>query len=189
MAKFDASGTDEMMRLLHGLGKETETICSMALYRGAGVAVDALREATEALPVEDFHPLPGSRNGKDPLNTLTADDQEDLLNGLGLARFEHTGNGVNTAASFEGYSRHKSKRFPKGIPLPMIARSIESGSSARKKHPFIRRAMRAKESQIQEAMEDTVRSAVDTYVATGSLPPFDNVSSGKDSKGIHKKST
>ena len=189
MARIDASGTDEIMRLLHGLGSETEKICSMALYRGAGMTVDALREAIDGLPTEPFHPLPGASNGGEALNVLTEDDKEDLLGGLGIAPFEHTGDGVTTAASIEGYSRHASKRYPNGIPLPMIARSIESGSSARKKHPFIRRTVTAKETQILQAMEDTVAECVDTYVATGSLPAFDGGSGGGKNRGIHKRTT
>ena len=189
MAKFDASGTDEMIRLLNGLGKETEKVCSMALYKGMQVAADALAEAIEALPTERFHPMPGSRNGKEPLNVLTEDDKADMLAGIGIAKFEHTGNGVSSAASIEGYSRHKSTRFPNGIPLPMIARSIESGSSARKKHPFIRKSFRAKEPQIQQAMEEAVHAAVDAYVASGSLPAFDGGGGQSGGEGITKTKT
>ena len=71
----------------------------------------------------------------------------------------------------------------------MIARSIESGSSARKKHPFIRKSFRAKEPQIQQAMEEAVHAAVDTYVATGSLPAFDTGSGQGGKKGITKSKT
>lgn len=184
MAKIDASGADEIISMLNGLGKETETVCSMALYKGMGITVDAMREAVENLPTEPFHPLPGAPNSGDPLNVLTEDDKEDLLFGLGIAPFERTGNGVSSAASFEGYSRHASKQFPNGIPLPVIARSIESGSSVRKKHPFIRTMITSKENLIIQAMEETVHNAVDTYVTTGSLPPLDHGGGSHGGKGI-----
>ena len=186
MAKIDASGSDDIISLLQGLGEETQNVCAMALYKGMQVTADALREAIEDLPTEPFHPLPGAVNGADPLNVLTEDDKEDMLNGITIARFEHTGFGVNSAASIEGYSRHKTKRFPSGIPLPMIARSIESGSSARRKHPFIRPMMRSREEQIVEAMEDAVHTAVDVYAATGSLPAIDSAGGDSTGRGIRK---
>lgn len=187
MSRLDASGTDEMMELLRGLGSETERVCSMALYKGAQITADALREATESLPTEPWHPVPGMRGGR-PLEVITEADKEDLLNGIGIAKFEHTGSGVSTAASFEGYTRRTERNFPNGVPLPMIARSIESGSSVRRKNPFIRRTVTAREPEIIDAMEETVHNAVDVYVATGSLPAFD-AGGGSGGKGTHKQRT
>lgn len=187
MAKIDSSGTDEMVRMLSGIGQSASEICKRAVFSGAGTLADALVAAVEDLPTEPFHPLPGARNGGDPLNVLTDDDKEDLVAGLGVAKFEDTGDGINTAVSFEGYSRHKSRQFPNGIPLPVIARSIESGSSTRKKKPFIRHAATAIEAQVQQEMETKVHECVDMYQATGSLPPYsggNGSSNGK--KGIHK---
>lgn len=187
MARIDSSGTSEMIQMLSGLGRETSGICKYGLYAGAGVMADALAAAVEDLPTEPFHPLPGASNGGDPLNVLTEDDKEDLRAGLAIAKFEDTGDGVNTAVSFNGYSRHASKQFPDGIPLPVIARSIESGSSTRKKRPFVRHTATAQESTVQQATEEHVFEAIDSYVNTGALPPFAGGPSKGNGKGIHKK--
>lgn len=172
MARLDASGTDEMMRMLRGIGSQTQEIIKRAVFDGAGALADAVAQAVTDLPAEPFHPLPGARNGMEPLNVLTEDDREDLLNGIGIARFGLTGDGVDTAVSFDGYSRHKSKEFPNGVPLPVIARSIESGSSARQKHPFVRPAVNGAKAHILQVMEDKVRSCIDSLQTTGTLPPY-----------------
>ncbi len=174
MAKIDCSGADGIVSALKTLGKETPKVCKMALYKGAGVLLDQLRAATEALPTEPFHPLPGAPNGGEPLNVLTEDDKEDLLDGLGLAPFDDTGDGCSTAASFDGYSRHKTKKYPNGVPLPLIARSINSGSSARRKNPFIRRTVTAAEAPVQEAMENEVAAQVESIQQTGRLRPLED---------------
>ena len=180
------TGAAETMRLLSGLGKAGDDICVMALYDGMSATADALAAAVDELPVEAFHPLPGAPNGGDPLNVLTDDDKEDLRGGIGIAKFERPGDGANSVAGFNGYSRHKSKRFPKGVPLAVIARSIESGSSTRKKIPFVRRTANATKTQVQQTMENKVRECVDTYWQTGSLPPFSSGSGSNGKKGIHK---
>lgn len=184
--RIEMTGAADVMKKLSDLGKAGDDICSRALYDGMSATADALAAAVEGLPTEPFHPLPGASNGTEPLNVLTEDDKADLLGGIGIAKFERPGDGANSVASFDGYSRHKSKRFPKGVPLVVIARSIESGSSTRKKIPFVRRAANGVKSQVQQTMENKVRECVDTYWQTGSLPPYGGGTGSENGKGIHK---
>lgn len=187
MAKLDASGTEDLTRMLQGIGEQSPEIIKRAVFDGAGMLADAVAQAVEGLPTEPFHPLPGARNGADPLNVLTEDDRDDLLNGIGIAKFENTGDGSNTAVSFDGYSRHKSKEFPNGVPLAVIARSIESGSSTRRKHPFVRPAVNGAKNGILAAMEEKVRACIDDLQSSGTLPPYAvSTAAGRGDKGTHR---
>ena len=51
---------------------------------------------------------------------------------------------------FDGYNKVKTRKYPQGQPNAMIARAVESGSSVRKKNPFIRRAVNDTQKQAVE---------------------------------------
>ena len=70
---------------------------------------------------------------------------------------EQDGQGWNTKAGFAGYMEEgKSKKYPNGLPIPLLARSIESGSSVRQKHPFVRAAVKSSRDKAVEEMETTI---------------------------------
>ena len=54
---------------------------------------------------------------------------------------------------FDGYNEVKTRKYPNGQPNALMARSIESGSSARDKYPFIRPAVQATRKQAIAAAE------------------------------------
>lgn len=157
MAKMTFNGCTEIVNMLDKVGAKADKLAAAALFEGAKVTADMLREAIDGLPTEGFHPLPGAHNNGDqfgPLRVLTPDDKADLAASLGITKFEHGSDGVSTSISFaNGYSHHKSKKYPRGIPLPLIARSIESGSSARAKKPFVRPTARKAEGPAAAAMQ------------------------------------
>lgn len=78
-----------------------------------------------------------------------------LLQGLKLTRAYKTPSdgGINTKVGFYGYSRtHKSKKYPQGIPIPLIAAAREYGtSSGESPKPFFRRSF--KKGEIDGAMQ------------------------------------
>lgn len=164
MAKMNFNGCEELIDKLSRIGDEAPKITAAALYEGAKITADMLRESASSLPEELFHPLPGAHNnGEDanPLNVLTPDDKADLLSTIYVKKFDHDTNGVSTVISFaSGYSRHKSKKYPNGIPLPMIARSIESGSSSRRKHPFVRTTA----SKAKKPATAAMQAKLDEYI-------------------------
>lgn len=110
---------------------------------------DAIREATAALPVDDNPKRPF--NGT-PLAVISTEDKEDLLNSIGIAKFRRDADVVETKVSFSGYTRREEKRLGP-VPLPMIARSIESGSSVRAKFPFCRNAAKTAKPKVIAAMQ------------------------------------
>lgn len=148
MAQVKIVGFETLRENIETLNKYGEAIVSKALYAGAGVMADAIRERINALPVD----TPRRLKDYDAFRVLVEEDKEDLANSLGIAEFERDEDGVRTVIGFAGYGRHKTKKYKKGIPMPMLARSIESGSSVRQKHPFVRPAVNsARAAAKQEA--------------------------------------
>lgn len=143
MAKIEFIGIDEYFADLNRLGDKVTGLCKRALYDGAGVVADAVRDEVQALPTTDVNGV--------PQDTLSY-EKDGLLAGLGIAKMKPNANGVSTRVDFDGYNRLKSKAYPGGHSNSMIARAINSGTSRRPKNPFMARAVRKSRDKAQKAM-------------------------------------
>lgn len=146
MARLTFKGTEELADKLLALGDKAHDMCKMAVYDGAGIVADAMRGGTGSIPIVTTRPF----------NGLTVQGREDLANGIGIAKFDSDGDAVTTAVSFNGYARRTEKNFPNGVPLALLARSLESGSSLREKHPFVRPAVSAAKTAALSAMAQKI---------------------------------
>lgn len=158
MAKFQSLKLgEEYLLKLSRLEQNADSIIKQAVYQGAKVVGDAIKGEAEALPVEPFRKLgPG-----EVFTGVTPEEKEAIVQGFGLSGMEQDRLGWNTKAGFAGYvARQKTKKYPKGTPVPMPVRSIESGSSVRRKIPFVRRAVKASQTQAVQAMGDTVEREI-----------------------------
>ena len=63
---------------------------------------------------------------------------------------------LNVKLGFDGYGRTKTKKYPKGVPNQLIARSVNTGTSFRKRNPFMDRAVRAKRKLAEKKMMETM---------------------------------
>ncbi|MBQ9325172.1 MAG: hypothetical protein IJ246_05320 [Clostridia bacterium] len=153
MARCTIKGLNDWSVKLQELGEAAHEIMGAAVYEGARVVADGVKQALGTIPIDD-----GYKPNGVPRKSATQDEINDLRSAVGIARFDSTGGKVSTAVGFDGYSSHKTKKYPGGVPLPMIARSIESGSSVRQKHPFMRRTANNLKGAAQEAM---VRAAAE----------------------------
>lgn len=163
--KLDTTKLKGLRAALRDLsGAQLDGCLKAALYEGAACVADAVRENIEALPEDGFRYL---RNG-DSFAVLTAETKADLADSLGVSahRQEEGGDAWSVSVGFQGYGsrQHPTKQYPNGIPNQMIARAIESGSSVRQKHPFVRPAMdRAKaeaERRIQEKFDQMAKQFI-----------------------------
>ena len=76
-----------------------------------------------------------------------------LWESLGVTPLSDDGKGfLNVKVGFDGYNRMNTKRWPKGQPNQMIARSIERGTSFMKANPFVKRAVAQTQKRAKEAM-------------------------------------
>ena len=148
MATFEWHGFDDYMKELDKLAKSTTGMVKRAVYQGAAVVANEVRAHIEALPVTDRNP---TKESKELLGVLEY-ERDGLLEGLGLSTMKDDNGFIYTAVGFDGYNRLTSEKYPKGHPNAMVARSIESGSSMRKKHPFMRPALKAAQERAVEAM-------------------------------------
>lgn len=158
MAKFQSLKLgEEYLLKLSRLEQNADSVIKQAVYQGAKVVGDAIKGEAEALPVEPFRKL-----GQGEVFTgVTPEEKEAIVQGFGLSGMEQDRSGWNTKAGFAGYvTRQKTKKYPKGTPVPMLVRSIESGSSVRRKIPFVRRAVKASQTQAVRAMGDTVEQEI-----------------------------
>ena len=119
MAKFEAQGLDEYMAKLKELGASVEGSIKRAVYPAAGMVIEAIKANT---------PTDGTANG--------------LRDSAALRTFKNENGFVYTQVTFEGYDE-------KGHPNPVKARVLESGSSTRQKHPFIRPAVNRVKAQAE----------------------------------------
>ena len=156
MAKMQVTGLDTLSAKLRSLGDAGEAIARAALYDGAAVLADKIRENIKALPEDDAKWL----SGDEQYNVITKADKQDLLDHLGIATMRSTGGQITTLVGFNGYGSKPTRKYPQGKPMPMIARSIESGSSVRRKHPFVRPTVNAFKNQIKEKMAETARELI-----------------------------
>ena len=138
-------GDQELLDKLAALQRLRPGAQRLALYAGAKVMADALTEAVGRLPIDN-----GSRH---PLHVISTQDRDDIARGVGIATFQDNGDVVDTLIGFNGYISRTEEKYPNGVPIPLIVRSIESGSSVRAEYPFVKKAMRAAKKQALEAMQ------------------------------------
>lgn len=114
-------------------------ITKKAVYAGAAIVADQIRANLEALPEDKFRRLrPGEK-----FSVVSAALKQELSKSFGLTKIKMDEAGfLHTKAGIEGYSRF-DWHGDESMPLPMVARSIESGSSVRVKTPFVRPAVQA----------------------------------------------
>lgn len=158
MAKMTIKAFDDFEIALSKLGKAGVGIAKKAVYAGAKVIADEVRQELESLPEDTFRHL----HGEDQFSGPPSDDKQDLLDALGIADIDVDSKGnVNTRVGFDGYSnRHTSKQYPGGVPIHLLARSVESGSSVRKKTPFVRKAVNGVKQKAISEMESVIEEEI-----------------------------
>lgn len=148
MAKMTIRGTDELELQLSKLGTMSTKIAKDVVMAGAQPVADEIRKGLNSLPVDGLRQL---KDGE-KFNVSPQGELKDLADSLGIAPPDvDTSGNVNNKIGFGGYGSYPTKKYPKGLPNKLIARSIESGSSVRQKKPFVRQAVnRSKNKSLQE---------------------------------------
>ena len=130
-------GIDDYVAKLGNLVFVGETLVGKAIYQGADIVADAVKASINALPA----------------SACTLVEKKGLQEGFGIARMRDDNGVYNVKLGFDGYNANKTKKYPKGKANAMIARSIESGTSWKAKHPFIAPAVRKSKAQAEAAMQ------------------------------------
>lgn len=144
MARFEVGALDEYVRRLESLQKDKiQTVIKMSIYEGAAIVADEIAKEIDSLPESD-----------DPFKGITKQQKKDLKDGFGISPMIKTSENTNVKIGFSGYGSKPTKKYPKGVPIPLTARSIISGTFFRMKNPFVMRAVkRVKEKSIEKMNE------------------------------------
>lgn len=156
MAKMEMRGFEEIELTLSKLADPELT--KDVVMAGAQPVADETRKNLEALPEDKFRKL---KKGEVFVG-VPRQQKQDLLDSLGIAPpdVDYDGN-TNTKVGFDGYGSMPTKKYPKGVPNPLLARAIESGSSVRKKTPFMRKSARNAKKQAQTEMQKKLDEKVE----------------------------
>ena len=156
MAKMKITGLEDFQNTLRALGDQAERVMKAAVYAGADVMVQTVKEEIQALPVQNGYMPPGVLR-----NEVSDQEKAALLSHIGIAKMDFDGGRVSTAIGFDGYTDYTTRKYQKGVPVAMLARSIESGSSVRRKNPFLRRAGKKAKERAQAAMVQAANAEIE----------------------------
>ena len=157
MARMTFKGLKEYELRLSKLASGSEEIAKKAIHEGASVVADAIRKNLEALPTEKFRYL----RGDDKFNGLPEQQKKDLVASFGITPIDERGGIYSAKVGFDGYGSIPTKKYPQGIPNQLLARAVESGSSVRRKTPFVRPAINASKAKAEKAMADTIDKEIE----------------------------
>ena len=163
MAKFTiGKGFEKYLKDLETLKKMSPHICGRAVYEGAKIVADAVAQNAASLKVTNAQ-WGGTYNGVEQgqQQGITAVQKAGLQSsnsggGLGLSKMQNDGGFYHVKLGYHGYNAQVTKKYPHGQPNVMIARSLESGTSFRKKDPFIARGVRRSRAQAEQKMAQVV---------------------------------
>lgn len=157
MASLQIRGLDEYADKMQKLYKDSEVLMKRAIYNGAGIVADSMKQAIQSIPIEEGPGgLPPYGTAEEPLTGISRRQKADLLDGFGLSKFENTNGYLNVKAGFDGYGSVSTRRYPQGTPNVLLARSITTGTRFRRKNPAIRNAVRKSREQAVQKMSDTI---------------------------------
>lgn len=155
MARIEIRGFDELELQLSKLADPE--LAKDVVMAGAQPVADEIRKSIEALPEDKFRYL----KKNEVFTGVPKQQKQDLLDSLGIAPPDVDFNGnTNTKIGFDGYGKIPTKKYPKGVPNQLLARAVESGSSVRKKTPFIRKAVnkskKLAEAEMQKKLDEKI---------------------------------
>lgn len=149
MARFEFSGIDNYIKRLNKLQQSTKGgVVGKTVYAGAAVVADSVRRAIQALPVGD-----GRAQGGGLVDTVTLPQKAGLLDGFGISRMKDDDGFVNVKLGFDGYNSTRTEKYPRGQPNALIARSVNSGTTFRKKTKFVDKAVNSAKKAAEAAMD------------------------------------
>lgn len=143
------NGIDNYISKLQNLETTAPDVIGEAVYAGANIVADAIKENLENLPVDD---TPFAERVTAPRTV----QKKGLIKSFGVAKIRNDNGYHNVKLGFDGYNNLKTKKYPGGQPNAMIARTFEAGNSFTKKRPFVAPAVRATKDQAEKKMAQIV---------------------------------
>ena len=153
MAKFEFKGIQKYIDQLQGLEKGTDELCKAALFAGAKVLADGIKESIRGLDRVTDKMAMGAWKAGQP-SKISVSQKIGLIESMGVTTIREKYGRYDVKIGFDGYNSVKTDRWPNGQPNALIARACESGSSAIIKQPFVRPTEKRLKSAVYEAMDE-----------------------------------
>lgn len=151
MASIENDDLNDYIKELEKLEKKTtQKIIGSSIYAGAGIIADEIKKEIDGLKV-------GNEGGR--LN-VTAVEKKELKEGFGIAPLQYRNGDYDVKIGFAGYG-HKTKKYKQGVPIPLIARAVISGTSFRNKNDFVGRAVRRKRKMCLNKMDNVFNEEIE----------------------------
>lgn len=144
MAKWKFDGLDAYTMKIEAITKETQYLFGKAIYGGAKVVADEIKEAVWTIPVDDSY-YSDHRAG------IRANERIDLANSFGIAPMRDDNGYINVKVGWDDYNRY-------GTANAVIARAVESGTSFMPKFGTISKAARRAKKKCEQEMESILDS-------------------------------
>lgn len=153
MAKMTVKAGEEWALKLGKLGERSGAIAKQAIFPAADLVIERIKANLQALPEDEFRFL----RGGDVFTGVPAELKSELYAAFGLTPMQKDRDGVwNTKVGVDGYSQQKTRKYKSGVPLPMLARSIERGTSVRKATPFVKPAVQKSKKEAIAKMQQVI---------------------------------
>lgn len=157
MARMTFQAGDDYAVQLSRMGADIDEIAGKAIYEAAGIVADKIKSNLEALPEDRFRKLERG----EVFSGLPVEQKRNLVQSLGITPIKPDNKGnLNAKIGFDGYGTHKTKKYKNGVPNKLLARAVESGSSVRKKTPFVRPAVNATKEAAQNKMNEVIEREI-----------------------------
>ena len=147
-------GMEQITGMLKQAGEAAEGIAAQALYKGAGIVADEISREARGVTTKPFRYANGWQREPSPEEKAAIV----AAGAAGIAKFQKTGNEVNTSV---GYSRSGYATIAGKLkPIPKIVNAINHGTSFMKRQPFIRAARDKSQNKATEAISAEVERLV-----------------------------
>mgnify|MGYP001065632422 CR=1 FL=1 len=154
MAKIQFKGLEEYTAKLNRLeALSRDKVIGAAVYDGAAIVADAIKAELQALPTDEGH----DRKKVGPERAV----KDALIQHMGVAPLQNDNGFVNVKVGFDGYNGRPTPRYPRGKPVPMLARAVRSGTSFMEGHDFVKTAVRKSRKTAEAAMAKRVEREIE----------------------------
>ena len=145
-------GLTELSEMLTNMAEKAPAAASKAVYEGAGLVADEVRNQIGKISTAPFHYAVFVTREPSPEEKAIVEQA-----GAGIAKFSKNGSEVETSVGFAkaGYATLKGKT----VPIAKIANAINSGTSFMKKQPFMRRAANSGGKKAIDAMKKSIEKS------------------------------
>lgn len=136
--------------MLEAMADSAPKAAAFALYEGAGSMRQEMENQAKRIKTEPFKYAAGGET------RLPSPEEKAIVeNGaIGVAKFHKDDDGCDTSVGFSnaGYAMLAGRR----VPIPLIANSINSGTSFMQKQPFVRKAKSAGSKKAVDVMKKSI---------------------------------